>query len=73
VFGTLGSCSQYSAPSSGSGYLPLFTPSAKVCTQAGRQSIQAHINFPAELEEKNRGINVTRGFRVMDGCGEFWA
>jgi hypothetical protein len=52
VFGTSGSCSQYSAPNYGSGYLPSFTPSAKACTQAGRQSIRAHINFLAELEEK---------------------
>jgi hypothetical protein len=75
----LGLLLEYSVPSSGLWYLPSFTLSAKACTQAGRQSIQAHTNFPVELEE-NRGINVMRGFRVMDrsrhtrdGCGEFWA
>jgi hypothetical protein len=52
VFEISGSCPQYSVPSSGSWYLPSFTPLAKACTQAGRQSIQAHINFPGELEEK---------------------
>jgi hypothetical protein len=38
---------------SGSWYLPSFTLSAKACTQAGRQSIQAH-KLPPEHEEGNK-------------------
>jgi hypothetical protein len=51
TFGISGSYSQYSVPNSSSWYLPSFTSSAKACTQAGIQSIQAHTIFLAELEE----------------------
>jgi hypothetical protein len=36
----------------GSWYPPSFTLSAIACTKAGRQSIQAHTIFPADLKEK---------------------